>query len=271
MAQQRNILNFANMSPFETEYVLKEVFACLNVSGKHHGRVFGGFVRNVIVPRMKDPNCPVKFKDVDLWFRTRDAADAFVAEMGASFREATGFAIAPGNPIYKFSRKQYHLIKDGICVAWIDVIVSDTLPVNDFNVNELTVCYCNGTACIEDPTRTLIDAIQAKRARMLPEYVQILKSNNYGLAQAHRSRFYRIYLSQGWTIDCPPEILTDPKINWSLLHPTTAPAANNNPTPQPNNNPTSQPNNLAKQEALAAFNMGVEAMRIAFIKLLETK
>ena len=259
MAQQRGMINFANMSTFETEYVLTRVFACLNIAGKHDGRVFGGFVRNVVVPRMQNPNCPVKFKDVDLWFQTQAAADAFVAEMGAKFVEAHSFNIAPGNPIYKFARKQYHLREDGICVAWIDVIVSDKLPVNDFNVNELTVIYRNGTACIEDPTRTLVDAIQAKRARMLPEYVEILKSNDYGRSNAHIQRFNNIYLNQGWTVDCPSYILADRKYNWTLH---AVPVVT---TPIP------QPRNASREESLAAFNMSMEAMRLAFLKVLDSK
>lgn len=233
-------IDFSTMSGFVLESVLTSISECLKVAGKYDGRCFGGYVRNVIVPRDSNPTCPVKFKDVDIWFTNQNSADSFVREMGSSLIQMDKFAIEKNDVGYKFGRKQYHLFKYGTCVAWIDVIVSDKIPVNDFNVNRLTALYRDGELVFEsfgeESTSTLIGSIVCKQAVILPEYVKILtfpsSPSPSHPSSIHFNRLNRIYLSNGWSISCLTEIPDSPDIKWLRRHVSYIPPAVN-PIPTP--------------------------------------
>src|SRR5437763_1982541 len=63
--------------------VIQLITDCVRVARNHGGRLFGGFVRGVVVPRMLDPKTKVHYKDVDIWFMSKENADAFIQSMGA--------------------------------------------------------------------------------------------------------------------------------------------------------------------------------------------
>lgn len=328
MAQSASsYIEFSTMSGFILETVLGSITNCLRTAGKYNGKVFGGFVRDVVVPRLANSSCDVKFKDVDVWFSTQTDADNFVKEMGSSFVEGPfAFnAVAPVTPgvNYPFTRKQYHLYQHGTCVGWIDVIVSSTIPVNDFNVNRLTYLYSPGNnppkaeSFGDESSSTLIESIRNKRATMLPGYINILTGPQQ-TSEPHLRRIQRIFLDKGWNISCLMQVPTNLTFTWIRQNlraipipsapvltpnPATSPSSvvPNDPNPSnassipsacPSSTPmsestscpvlasTSDPANVVppakssnpnRDEALAAFNMGMEAMRIAFLKLSTTK
>lgn len=145
-------------------------------AGKFNGKVFGGYVRNVIVPRLYDKEKQVSFKDVDIYFSKLEDAENFVRHMGEEFKEQK--FLSSEQLKYHYYRRQYHLIKHGVCIAWFDVIVAPKIPVNDFNVNTLTYHYQpDGTTIAEshcfDSVDVLISMIFNKRAIMLPGYVEL--------------------------------------------------------------------------------------------------
>jgi hypothetical protein len=209
------------LSPEALENVLQVIITCLKVASKHDGRVFGGFVRGVIVPRMFDSKARIHYKDVDLWFQTKEKATAFIQAMGADLIPAHvgSGTLNVTEQIYKFGREQYHLIKDGVMMAWIDVVISATIPVNDFNVNTLTARYTNSGAQIfesfgTDGIDTLIDAIHDKKAVMLPDY-KLLFSGGYGLI--HSDRIKRNYLDHKWIVTYKDQIIPgDANLRWYL-------------------------------------------------------
>ena len=201
-------ITFNNMSGFVLESVLDIITDSLKIAGTYGGRVFGGFMRDVIVPRMFNPKCQVKFKDVDIWFTSQENAKAFVCEMGRDLKLMID--VQPENTVYKFQRQQYYLYKYDTCVAWIDVVVSETIPVNDFNINRLTCCYTQKTKQFEsygpENKLALMDAIKNKCATMLPEYEEFL-SGQY--RSCHVQRLNRIYLQRGWNVYCSTRINCD--------------------------------------------------------------
>ena len=170
---------------------------CLSIAGKFNGRVFGGYVRDVIIPRSINPSCDVKFNDVDIWFTTQEDADIFIENVGVflknldiDFKLSSSGSLVPGEKnykefdgahiLYKFGRLQYHLIHNKFLITWIDIIVSKTIPVDDFNVNCLTYCYQDGNKIPKsfgnESTEQLIKAISDKHATMLLTYVKKLIS-----------------------------------------------------------------------------------------------
>ena len=193
------------LSPDSLENVFRLITSCIKVASLYGGRLFGGFVRGVVVPRMLDSTTRVHYKDVDLWFLNKDNVDAFIRAMGADLVPAHvgSGTLNVTERIYKFAREQYHLVKDGVTMAWIDVVISPTIPVNDFNVNTLTVRYTNSGAQIfesfgSDGIDTLIDAIHDRKAVMLPDYIPLLCNNGYSLV--HSDRIKQNYLDHQWTI-----------------------------------------------------------------------
>ncbi|CAH6419265.1 Hypothetical protein HVR_LOCUS465 [uncultured virus] len=336
-----NYIDFAKLSGFTLEAVLESINNCLKIAGRHGGIVFGGFVRDVIIPRRQDPRCNVHFKDVDVWFKTQQSADTFIAEMGCSFKQMSSFDVPQsGNRMYRFGRRQYHLSQHNTCIAFIDVIVNETIPVNDFNVNCLGCHYFGGSidfhSFCDETVDDLVTGILTKNIIMLTSYISVINNDEYVHVRRVRCR----YLDRGWTIRLHggPEMLpkefnrtwfdrvistrenigktssqteqssvrtmaqnkssSSTKINPNMV--VTVGTGNQNMCIPINNNGASSKDqelnkdresnkneesnkdresnknkessvNIKREEALAAFNMGVEALRIAFLKVLDMK
>lgn len=185
---------------------LDRVNRCLEVAGKYGGRVFGGFVRNILIPKTFNQYI-YGYKDVDIWFQTNDAAEAFVVEMGVKLIKLDENPNHKSDISYPFTRQQYILkgTRDFICMddnvvdgIIIDVIVSENLPVNDFNVNQLTYSPVEGYKSFgKETTEKLMSAIIHKVADMLPTYdIGDKKSQQF---QYQRKRIERM-MSCGWMI-----------------------------------------------------------------------
>ncbi len=197
------LIKFGKMSKFEERVVLQAVKDCLKIATKHNGHVYGGFVRDVIVPKMVDPKCKVGFKDLDIWFDDQVNANNFVTEMGDSFKEDNvidGTAYPGG-----FKRTQYWLIKDSVIMAFVDVVVSTELPVDDFDVNTLLFrvrndeYVCNGSFY----DKQLIEQIKQKKAVMMESYmkkIENLRSEKLKIiADKFEARIDNLK-NKGWTI-----------------------------------------------------------------------
>lgn len=198
----------------------------LAVAGNHNGRVFGGYVRDVIVPRLDSPTTKVYFNDVDIWFTNQKDADLFIdnVKSGLSFLDkryvfvtsrpgSNCSIIKPGMMHYTFGRVQYQLYKADKFISFFDVVVSETIPVDDFDVNCLNyqytdkgkiARYCSNatdTVVIEE----IIQKIKNKTAFMLSSYVpKMYTKTSYGIIDYlyFVNRLNKKYLSRGWTIYC---------------------------------------------------------------------
>lgn len=203
-------IDFSTMSVFTLETVIEAITDCLKVAGKYGGRVIGGFVRDVIVPRYYG-RCGCKFNDVDVWFQTRDVADSFVKEMGKSF------VLKTNNPKYDFMHEKYHLYKHNTCIAWFDVVVSKIIPVDDFNVNMLTYKYMPDYVLPEsfsdESISTLIRAIGDRKTTILPGYLNYLKGDE-DIASRKLERLKRVFLDRGWSVTCMTQVPSCPNLSW---------------------------------------------------------
>lgn len=117
--------------------VIDQVDEIILCAAKHNGKVFGGYVRDVIVP-MKFHKCTtlgVDFNDLDFWFTKQEDADNFVKEM--ELLSSDDFNQTGGTERYPF-KVQHHKFNINNSYICVDVVVSDFYPVCDFSVNLLS-------------------------------------------------------------------------------------------------------------------------------------
>jgi hypothetical protein len=151
----------------------------IHAAVRHGGVVYGGFVRDIVVPHRfaNKMLSELDFKDIDLWFSEQEKADAFVAELKeylipVDIRGANGDCPA----FYPTNRTQYMYTANKRELVLVDVVVNDLIPVNDFSVNCLT---WNLTQFKAEPMfgqwnfgiDQLIADIQAKQAYISAFYV----------------------------------------------------------------------------------------------------
>lgn len=109
----------------------KETERLVESAGKHGGVVFGGYVRDIIIPVMRLHRSldDVDFKDLDFWFRDKEGAKAFIISSGLTPIDT------PTKDRYPIDRNQHMSHYKSNKFVVVDVIVSDFFPVCDFSVN----------------------------------------------------------------------------------------------------------------------------------------
>lgn len=215
--------DYVEFNPYTNSRKTKIIDKVLSIAGNHNGKVFGGYVRDVIVPRLDNPTAKVYFNDVDIWFTNQKDADLFIDNTRSCLtfldkrfdfdNSRPGSNIKPGMMHYTFGRVQYQLYKADKFISFFDVVVSETIPVDDFDVNCLNyqytdkgkiVRYCSNntdTVVIEE----IIQKIKNKTAFMLSSYVpKMYTKTSYGIIDYlyFVNRLNKKYLSRGWTIYC---------------------------------------------------------------------
>lgn len=147
----------------------------VKIANKCNGRIFGGYLRDFYIPRLKDPHCKADFKDVDIWFVEQEYADLFINQLNEEFVVKENSGWNSGSIMYTFNRKQYVLQLSENYELWIDIIVSKNFPVNDFDVNCFT--YYDGELHFEKNNFNIDDVIEnihKKELNILPEYINKL-------------------------------------------------------------------------------------------------
>ena len=134
--------HFSSQTPDRT---LKIIFNLLILAANHGGYAYGGFVRDVLVPRFINNENSIEFKDVDIWFRSVNHIKTFVRQFnqGAYSLRKNTLDFYGNDKCDKKSygvdyRQQYILYFCDMEVAYIDLVASKFLPVNDFAINLLT-------------------------------------------------------------------------------------------------------------------------------------
>jgi len=179
------------------EHKIEVAKKILTLANEFDGKVFGGFVRDVIVPKLNDPNCIVSFKDVDIWFQDKGRSGIFINFLVENFTtERVSFTDRDLEyPNAKFCRRQYRIYENDKFLFHIDVITSDKLPVNDFDVNLFTYKHTEKgfESCDNSKLQLKLNIIN-KIATMLDNY------NPEGYK--HYERINRIFFEKGWTVKC---------------------------------------------------------------------
>ena len=184
----------------ESEYKIDIAKKILTFANAYDGKIYGGFVRDVIIPRINDLNCTVSFKDIDIWFSHAIYSKAFINSLEYNLKIEKGSFLdrdldySKTSKDSKFSRRQYRIYSENgdKFLFHIDVITSDKLPVNDFFVNTITYNYINNEFVKSDNCD--LRAITNKIAMMFGDYNPV--------SPMYYERINRIFFSKGWTVRC---------------------------------------------------------------------
>ena len=203
---------FLQTDVFQQKAVLFEVFECIKRCSEFGGKVFGGFVRDIVVPHLRKSKEAVVFKDVDVWFKTNKDADAFYLSMQSVCRAESTLIKVKGKgraSLGQFSRQFCILAKYGVVLSYFDIIVADKLPVNDFDVNTVTYSLTKEGEWVTDSPQYLVDKINLKQATMLAPYsekIDLARNNKeFGHASLiyYETRINRIFIYKGWKVFIP--------------------------------------------------------------------
>ncbi len=206
-------INFAKRTPAQLEYCAEYILShILPIAAKHNGKVFGGFVRDILVPRLVFQN-PLKecdnFKDVDLWFISAEDARSFGKEIGLYCPDSIGEPHASAKNVsdptlYEFNVYHNFISKAEQPVSFVDIIIAPELPVNDFNVNRLVAQVFDKEGKYEltshdKPKSDLLNCISSKTVYMCPEYFdKIEKRDGHSLKIINRIKTR--YIDRGWRV-----------------------------------------------------------------------
>lgn len=183
-------------SGIELKYLHEFVTNILTIAHGYEGVAFGGYVRDVIPKILAQNFDEVEVKDLDIWFRTEDGRDGFVKAACKYLTKGIKTSSSAGEGLLV----ENYGIKDsyGEPLLWTDLVVSETFPVNDFNINMLTwdvVNKCFTTHSTESVPEILA-YINKKRAIISEKYLALVQSNKH----SYKCRLYMRFLSKGWRI-----------------------------------------------------------------------
>lgn len=194
---------------------MESIISMLCVAGQNAGYVFGGFVRDVVVPRLHNPECEVSYHDVDIWFPDLETAEDFLTEMGARLQPLDPDAQPPVESEYMANVRAFNLVIDGVHIVKVDVVVSKTFPANDVDISMLVYQYRSPTQLIRSfrghrrlqehdaMCERLVQSILRKEAIVCYDYLSRLADEVDAPTPVYRRRCDRLivkYLLRGWTL-----------------------------------------------------------------------
>ena len=168
------------------------------------GIIFGSYVHDIVIPGRigMDVTCNTCI-DVNIWFTKQKYADTFI-ETNNMHSSNTLIRL-----IYK-ERQGYCLVLNHTYVAFFNIIISETFPDDDFDIN--FICYrCrdffgNNSYIFHWPNTTnlsndniMIKSIINKEAKISHNYVDKLSKTDYNW-EIYRERINKQFLDNGWTI-----------------------------------------------------------------------
>jgi hypothetical protein len=227
---------FAERKPDQVEHCAKFIIqTLLPIASKHGGRVFGGFVRDIVIPHQtfgKNLRECENFKDLDLWFKKLEDLEAFAEEAKNyidrkinfdTFRwdmkdsgRAHGVGIESNGGLYNFNMFNVLLLdRDQIPISFADFVVSEEFPVNDFDVNQISFSSDPSSETgfmdfvIHEESANPFECIKTKTCHMSEEYLEkvchLKKARCDGITSnileyVHLARVKRRYMDRGWTV-----------------------------------------------------------------------
>lgn len=188
----------------------------IDVAFKHKGQVFGGYVRDVIVPLKLDPNNRnLQFKDVDIWFKRIEDREDFVDCLYVFLTPKKDYSSSI------FSREEYTLRIDDGSVVTFDLLVCSRNPVDDSDINKISVTgkdkkneFVFASHC-DLSVNEIIDLIAKRKYILREEFINRLKmpskSRTYNTARIENllNRGWDVYTHNGDKLSIP---LSD---NWT--------------------------------------------------------
>lgn len=196
------------VSENELNIILSIINNTIKTLDSYGGRVFGEYVREVVVPRLKDPACNVTFNSVDIWFKNETDKDKFIKnnihlKVNLNFTDYIDYR----------GQQQYELLFGPINIKF-NILVKPYIG-DDFDVNNLIYFYKDGKSIIESNFSSITDvdqiikSIHMKEANMTISYFNNMV--NHPLTYPERAKMINgLYESRGWTIFCEGIKITSP-------------------------------------------------------------
>jgi hypothetical protein len=151
------------------------------IAGKYDGRVFGNYVKDVIVPQEE-----CYYTDIDLWFPNDRNITKFIHEASTIM----DFIYVKCDR----SSRQYRLYYNNRDITGITIYYTIDLPIDDIDVNYLTYIYYDDhvipeSLSLSDDTLTLIKKVNDKQAKILKGHVD-------------QRKITRDFIEKDWKIGC---------------------------------------------------------------------
>ena len=192
------------------KYLFERVNELLRNASEYNGIVYGGYVRDVVSKVVRYDFSATEVKDVDIWFREERDREQFIDDAlrrGFIKRNNGG---GPPNSAGADDVQCYLLVDSfGDTLLWVDLTVSQTHPVNDFDVNFLSwnPIIDKLTSLSYLGVTEILRSIQAKQAELTEDYYYLLFSERSWKAQTARMRVLSRFLTKGWTLTFQGKVL----------------------------------------------------------------
>ena len=119
-----------------------------NIIYKCNGKVFGGFVRDflykysLLTENEKSTFTPKidfnDFKDIDVWVKTKEDKDKLIKMLTENEYITFSDIQQLDGTLYPFNIYKYTISKNREWFTFLDIVVSEFYPVNDFSINLLS-------------------------------------------------------------------------------------------------------------------------------------
>lgn len=181
------------------ENKLAEIKNLIQLSSSCRGKVFGEFVRDVIVPKSSSVSC----NQISIWFTSENDCKDFVFKAKISFN------------FLQIEKRVYALYCNATHTIFVKLFVSKYLPVNDFDVNCLTYYYYDGDFFFGREILTikpelLIESIKNKNFLMFHNYGKNLDDNRIKKINSE-------YLEKGWKMRYNGSIFSERLTSESII------------------------------------------------------
>lgn len=135
-----NEINGVEQNEFVFSAALKINEEVIKMASQYEGRVYGTYVRNVIVPRLKDPLCVCEYDTIAIEFVNQKELDDFSKELEGNYKDMTRKT--------KNGSKMYQLYIQGMFIAYIRLCMRPA--IFRFDVNCLVYYYENDIPTLFD-------------------------------------------------------------------------------------------------------------------------
>jgi hypothetical protein len=118
----------------ESKYGLDIAKKIIGIASLCDSYVHGEFVRDVIIPRMNNPDCEISFENIDIWCKDLTRRDLFFNKLNIYF------SLAYNVPYFMNYENQYKYDINGKSVN-INIIVSENFHGKYFDINSVIFKY----------------------------------------------------------------------------------------------------------------------------------
>ncbi len=200
-----NKINGIETNVFVFEAAIKIIEGVIKIASHHHGKLYGSYLRNVIIPRLMNQSVICNYGTIHFIFENESDYNEFINELKNS-------------KYYKLynhiHHKSYKLMVDQLHIAFIQCFVNHP---HDLDINTLHYYYENDVVkfSISD-NPMLINKILSKKAMILSSFITLFK-NSHIINQELIISAWNQLIESGWILYFNDLIISTPMtLRWFL-------------------------------------------------------